>query len=147
MLKPLTELTGKGKFTWDPDPDNPVHNKAFEAMKALIVSDAFCAYPDHNQPFEMYTDSSEYQLGGEISNNGKPVAYYSQKLTASQKNYSTYEKEILAIYSTLVTFCTILLGKKITVFTDHQNHMYDTINNHCVLNWHLSLKDFAPQLV
>ena len=66
FLKPLTELTGKGEFVWDPDPDNPVHTKAFEAMKALITADAFCAYPDHTKPFEIYTDSSDYQLGAAI---------------------------------------------------------------------------------
>ena len=147
VLKPLTELTGKGEFVRNPDPNNPVHTKTFEAMKALIVADAFCAYPDHAQPFEIYTDSSDYQLGAAILQNGKPVAYYSRKLTAAQKNYSTYEKELLAIYATLVTFRTMLLGTKITVYTEHQNHTYDTINNRRVLNWRLALEDFAPQLV
>jgi len=146
-LKPLTELTGKGQFVWDPDPDNPVHTKAFEAMKALIAADAFCAYPDHTKPFEIYTDSSDYQLGAAIMQEGKPVAYYSRKLTAAQKNYSTYEKELLAIYAALVAFRTMLLGTDITVYTDHQNHVYDTINNRHVLNWRLALENFAPKLV
>ena len=147
VLKPLTELTGKGQFIWDPDPGNPVHTKSFEEMKALIAADAFCAYPDHTKPFEVYTDSSDYQLGAAIMQKGKPVAYYSRKLTAAQKNYSTYEKELLAIYATLVTFRTMLLGTDITVYTDHRNHVYDTINNRRVLNWRLALEDFAPKLV
>ena len=53
VLKPLTELTGKGKFVWDPDPKDPVHTRAFDAMKALIAADAFCPYPDHTKPFEI----------------------------------------------------------------------------------------------
>ena len=147
VLKPLTELTGKGQFVWDPNPNDPVHTKAFEAMKALIAADAFCAYPDHTKPFEVYTDSSDYQLGAAIMQKGKPVAYYSRKLTKAQQNYSTYEKELLAIYATLVTFRTMLLGTEITVYTDHQNHIYDKIRNRRVLNWRLELEDFAPKLV
>ena len=90
VLQPMTTLTDKGEFIWYPDPNNPVHTKSFETMKALIVADAFCGYPDHTQP--LYTNYSHYQLGEAILQNGKPVGYYSRKLTAAQKNYSTYEK-------------------------------------------------------
>ena len=88
-----------------------MHTRAFQAVKALIAADAFCAYPDHTQPFEIFTDSSDYQLGAAIFQKGKPVAYYSRKLTAAKKKYSTYEKELLAIYASLVTF--LLLVQKL----------------------------------
>eukprot|EP00521_Asterionellopsis_glacialis_P000237 CAMPEP_0195249454 /NCGR_PEP_ID=MMETSP0706-20130129/2126_1 /TAXON_ID=33640 /ORGANISM="Asterionellopsis glacialis, Strain CCMP134" /LENGTH=303 /DNA_ID=CAMNT_0040301261 /DNA_START=346 /DNA_END=1254 /DNA_ORIENTATION=- len=147
VLKPLTELTGKGKFIWDPDPRNPIHTQSFKSMIALVAANAFCAYPDHSKPFKICIDSSDYQLGAAIMQAGKPVAYYSRKLTKSQLNYSTYKKELLAIYATLTTFRSLLLGTEITIYIDHKNHVYDTINNCRVLNWRLTLEDFAPKLI
>lgn len=138
VLRPLTDLTGKGAFKWTDS-----HEQAFQAMKALMAKDVFCAYPDPNKPFEIYTDASDYQLGAAILQQGKPVAYYSKKLNKAQQNYSTYEKELLAITATLNAFRSMLLGTNITVYTDHKNLTYKTINNRRVLNWRLDLEDFG----
>jgi ABC-type arginine transport system ATPase subunit len=61
ILAPLTELMGKKTFVWEDK-----QQQAFEEMKALIATDALLAYPNHNKPFDIKTDASDYQLGAII---------------------------------------------------------------------------------
>jgi RNase H-like domain found in reverse transcriptase len=64
-------------------------------MKALMVEDVLLRYPDHNLPFHICTDVSDCQLGSVILQQDKHVAFYSCKLSLSQQNYATIEKELL----------------------------------------------------
>ncbi len=69
-----------------------------------MAANALAAYPDRNKWFNVYTDASDFQLGACIFQEGKPVAYFLQKLTKSQQNYTTMEKERLSIIATLKEF-------------------------------------------
>jgi hypothetical protein len=75
--------------------------QAIDKMRLFMAADALAAYPDTNKRFDVYTDASDFQLGACIIQEGRPVAYFSQKLTKSQQNYTTMEKEMLSIVATL----------------------------------------------
>jgi hypothetical protein len=102
-------------------------------------------YPNHNKLFDVYTDASNYQLGMVNMQEGIPVAYYSQKLTDSQKKYTTLEKELLSIFMTFKEFDTMLLGVIIQIHTDHTNLTYSTSVNDQVLQQVNCIEHFGPK--
>ena len=126
VLKPLTKLSGlpkKTQINW-----MPKRIGAFEQMKAIDAHDVLLAYPNHNEPFEIYTDAPDYQLGAVLMQHDRPVAYHSRKLNPAQQNYMTMEQELLDIVETLKEYCSMLLGADITVFTNHKNLTFEKFN-------------------
>jgi hypothetical protein len=69
-----------------------------------MAKDVILAYPDYSQEFDVYTDSSKFQLGAVINQNTRPLAFFSRKLNKAQHNFSMTEQEILAIVETLKEF-------------------------------------------
>ncbi len=69
-----------------------------------MAANALAAYPNHNKWFDIHTNASVFQLGECIIQEGRLVAYFSCKLTMSQQNCTTLEKEILFIIATLKEF-------------------------------------------
>ena len=115
-------------------------------MKAIITTDAMNVYPDYYIPFHVYTDALDFQLGAAIIQNNKPLAYYSKKLTPAQKNYTTTEKELLAIVMTLTTYRKLLMGSKIYIYTDHKNLTFKTFSVQRILRWRLFVDQFDCEL-
>jgi len=104
VLAPLASLTSKtSKWVWGEE-----QQKAFDTMKKIISLEALLAYPDFNEQFDIHTDASHTQLGAVISQNGKPIAFFSRKLRPEQTRYTTTERELLSILETLNEFWNIL---------------------------------------
>ena len=145
ILAPLTDLVGVGKkkLKW-----TEVHQKAFDDMKKVMAKETILTYPNFNEVFEIHTDASDRQLGAVISQKGKPLAFYSRKLSNAQRNYTTTEQELLSIVETLKEFRNILLGQRIKVFTDHKNlvHESELKTSQRVMRWRLLLEEYGPEI-
>ena len=76
---------------------------------------------------------------------GKPLAFYSQKMNAVQRNYTMGKQELLSIVETLKEFRNILLGHDIVVHTDHKNIVYGNLSNDRIVRWRLLLEEFGPR--
>ena len=106
ILAPLTDLVGLGKkkIKWEPN-----HQRSFEEIKKVLAKETILNYPKFDRPFDIHTDASDRQLGAVISQDGKPLAFYSRKLSSAQRNYTTTEQELLTIVEILKEFRNILL--------------------------------------
>ena len=142
LLAPLSRLTSNAvKWQW-----TEVEQTAFDKVKKIISKDTLLAFPDFSKPFVIHTDASHTQLGAVISQNEKPIAFYSRKLNPAQTRYTTTERELLSIVETLKEFRNILLGQQIIVFTDHKNLTFKNFNTERVMRWRLILEEYGPEL-
>ena len=88
LLSPLTALTSKNvKYDLKDE-----HKKRFDAIKRVIGREVLLAYTDFNATFEIHTDASKLKIGAVISQNDKPIAFYSRKMNSAQQNYTTTDK-------------------------------------------------------
>ena len=141
-LDPLTALTSNSvKWKWTEE-----HQDAFDTMKKIVAKEVILSYPDFNKEFEIHTDASATQLGAVISQDGKPIAFYSRKLNPAQTRYTTTERELLSIVETLKEFRNILLGQQLIVHTDHENLTYKNFNSDRVMRWRLFIEEYSPDL-
>jgi len=127
FLAPLTKMcVSKVVFVW-----NEEVQKAFEKVKHKIANDAMLTHPDFSKTFEIHADDSLLQIGGVISQDKKPIAFFSKKLNSAQRNCPITENELLSIVETLKEYKYLLLGWRIIVHTDHRNLTFDNTNHTC----------------
>jgi transposase InsO family protein/translation initiation factor IF-1 len=122
---PLTELTKENvKWCWRDE----VEGQAFEGLKRALVTAPVLVIPDPSLPYEVYTDASKFALGAVLlQDHGKglqPVAYLSRKLSPTEQNYPTGDREMLAIYYALQQWRCYLEGVVFKVNSDHLNHTW-----------------------
>ncbi len=114
--------TKKKPWRWD-----PIHQQAFDDVKAAIAKETVLAYLYFLKPFEIYMDASSTQLGAMITQNNRPIAFFSRKLSTTQQKNSVTEIELLAIVETLKELKGMLWGQDIKVYTDHKNLTRDAL--------------------
>uniref|UniRef100_A0A8C1GXK8 Gypsy retrotransposon integrase-like protein 1 n=1 Tax=Cyprinus carpio TaxID=7962 RepID=A0A8C1GXK8_CYPCA len=123
---------------------------AFSSLKQALGENPVLITPDFQQPFIVQTDASETGLGAVFSQqrNGEehPIMFNSRKLLKHEHNYSTVEKECLAIRWVLKKLRYYLLGREFTLITDHAPLKWMSTakdSNARVTRWFLDLQDFC----
>lgn len=151
IAAPLNWLLRKDqKFHW-----TPKQQEAFETLKKHLISAPILAYPDFSREFKLYTDASSFGLGAILSqvddNKLEHVIYYgSRSLSSAEKNYTTTERECLAIVWAVKYFSQYLIGKKFTLITDHQAlcHLFNTVTpSDRLARWVMKLQSFDFKVI
>nr|CAN76511.1 hypothetical protein VITISV_022253 [Vitis vinifera] len=149
LSKPLCELLAKdAKFIWDERCQN-----SFDQLKKFLTTTPIVRAPNWQLPFELMCDASDFAIGAVLGQreDGKPyVIYYASKtLNEAQRNYTTTEKELLAVVFALDKFHAYLVGSFIIVFTDHSALKYLLTKQDAktrLIRWILLLQEFDLQI-
>ncbi|GFU74293.1 transposon Tf2-6 polyprotein [Trichonephila clavipes] len=101
---------------------------AFQRCKQALADAALLAHSSPSAPLALHVDASDYAIGGAlhqvVDSELQPLPFFSRKLTSSEKSYSAYDRELLAIYSAIRHFRYMLEARDFTVFTDHKPLTY-----------------------
>lgn len=146
LKEPLTALLRKAEeFQW-----SHACQEAFDKVKSILLSDPVLMAPNFEKQFKLYVDTSDMGMGAVLlqedsSGVDHPVCYYSKRFDSHQRNYSTVEKETLALILYLQHFQVYLSISvaPIEVFTDHNPLVYiQHMKNHNkrLLRWSLILQ-------
>jgi len=136
FASPLYKLLKRdANFEWTEAQEN-----AFQHLKSKLVSRPILQYPDFSKEFILTTDASNRGLGAVLSQGpvGKdlPIAYASRSLNSAENNYTTSEKELLAIVWATKHFRPYLYGRRFKVVSDHKP-----------LVWVMNFKDPGSRLM
>jgi hypothetical protein len=96
------------------------HTKAFDKLKAILVSNNVLAYYSPSKELLCQCDSSQSGLGAALLQDGKVIEYASRALSQAETQYAQIEKELLSIVFALNRFDTYCYGRRVIVETDHK---------------------------
>ncbi|KAJ0522028.1 putative nucleotidyltransferase, Ribonuclease H [Helianthus annuus] len=119
IVAPMTELLKSSKFVWTPGAQ-----KSFDVLKDLVTKAPILALPNFDDVFQVECDASGVGIGGVLSQSGRPVAFFIEKLNDVRRRYSTYDKEFYAIIRSLDYWRHYLLPNDFILFSDHQALKY-----------------------
>ena len=118
---PLCELLRKSvEWKWGNE-----QQSAFEKIKRAPVSAPVLIRPDFSKPFQLHCDASDYAIGAvltqEVEGLLHPVIFVNRLLTASERKYTTTEKECKAVLWAMEKLRPYVEGFPITIYTDHSS--------------------------
>lgn len=123
IMSPLfAAMAGRKKqeqIQWSPELES-----AFNAAKSALSSAALLSHPSLDAPTALTTDASDLGMGAVleqfVNRRWRPLAFFSKKFNNAQKQYSAFDRELMAIHMAIRNFRFFLEGRQFVVYTDHK---------------------------
>ena len=116
IMAPITECLKGKKFLW-----SAATAKAFSQIKKQMGQALVLKLPDFSKIFEVACDASHVGIGGVLSQEGHPIAFFSEKLNDTRRRYSVYDMEFYALIQTLKHWRPYLIHREFILYTDHDS--------------------------
>nr|GEV98567.1 reverse transcriptase domain-containing protein [Tanacetum cinerariifolium] len=150
ISRPMTHLLEKNApFVFSDD-----CVQAFRALKEKLTEAPILIAPNWDQPFELMCNASDFAVGAvqgqRIEKHFRPIHYASKTMTEAEANYTTIEKEMLAVVYAFEKFHSYLIMNKSIVYTDHSalKYLFDKKDAKArLLHWILLLQEFNFKVV
>ena len=127
--------------------------KAFEEIKSRLISAPIMTVLDWNEPFEIMCDVSNFAIGAVLGQRQnkviKAIYYASYTLNEAQGNYTTMEKEILAMVFSCDRFRPYIIGSMVFIYTNHAAIQYLMMKKDAkprLIRWVLLLQEFDLEI-
>nr|GEW89401.1 reverse transcriptase domain-containing protein [Tanacetum cinerariifolium] len=124
--------------------------EAFQTLKRKLTEAPILIAPDWDMPFELMCDASDFDIGAVLGKRQekhfRPIHYASKTMTEAESNYTTTEKEMLAVVYTFEKFRSYLIMNKSIVYTDHSalKYLFTKKDSKArLLRWVLLLQEFT----
>jgi RNase H-like domain found in reverse transcriptase/Reverse transcriptase (RNA-dependent DNA polymerase) len=108
LVSPITECLKGGVFKLTKEAE-----KSFQLIKEKMTAAPILVLPNFENIFELECDASDVGIGAVLNQEGRPIAFFSEKLLDSRKNYTTYDKEFYAIVRALGHWRHYLISKEL----------------------------------
>ena len=115
ITTPISNCLKKGDFEWTKSAQ-----EALDKVKELITQAPVLRLPDFSKIYEVAWDASNVGIGGVLSQESHPIAFYSEKLDSSKFNNSTYDKELYVLVQTLKHWRHYLIFKEFILLSNHE---------------------------
>lgn len=134
-------------------PLNDTCISAIDDLKEAIENSVLSAI-DESVPFVVETDASDFAVAGTLSQNGRPVAFFSRTLNQSELRQSSVEKEACAIIESVRRWRHYLTGRSFILITDQKSvsYMFDAknhgkIKNDKIIRWRVELSCYSYDIL
>ena len=119
IAAPLTNCLKQKSFVWIDEAQ-----ESFQLLKRKLTEAPILALPNFDKIFELNCDASGVGIGGVLSQERQPIAFFSEKLNETKLRHSTYDKEFYAIVQAIKHWSYYLAYKEFILHTDHEALKY-----------------------